>query len=232
MFMNAAELDAMLRQFLVDNKLCKTEQDALTAWVGKNSHNDHQRAVARSRVFASARQVVTDPMSQQVLSFVEDVLRAVVPMTPAVQSTAADEVYFSPGDACLGAIVRRLRSARSTIDICVFTITDNRISDEILEAHRRGVKIRIITDNDKAYDEGSDIYRFREANIPVVVDETPYHMHHKFAIFDGARVLNGSYNWTRGAADMNEENVMDCGDPDVIARFQGEFNQLWAKLAR
>jgi mitochondrial cardiolipin hydrolase len=229
--MNAAELDAMLRQFLVDNKLSKAESDALSAWVGKNIQNDHQRAVARSRVFASARQVIADPMAQQVLTFVEDVLRAVLPMTPTGQSTVADEVFFSPGDACLSAIVRRLRGARKTIDICVFTVTDNRISDAILDAHRRGVKVRIITDNDKAYDEGSDIQRFREAKIPVVVDETHYHMHHKFAIFDGVRLINGSYNWTRGAAEMNEENVVDSGDPDVIARFQGEFDQLWTKLA-
>jgi mitochondrial cardiolipin hydrolase len=230
--MNAAELDAMLRQFLVDNKLSKAEQDALTAWVGRNIKTEHERAIARSRVFASARQAVTDPVAQQVLLFVEDVLRAVVPMTPAVQSTAPDAVHFSPGEACLGAIVSRLRAARSTIDICVFTITDNRISDAILDAHRRGVKVRILTDNDKAFDEGSDIARFREARIPVAVDETHFHMHHKFAIFDGVRVLNGSYNWTRGAAEMNEENVVDCGDPVVIARFQGEFDQLWAKLAR
>jgi mitochondrial cardiolipin hydrolase len=230
--MNAAELDAMLRQFLVDNKLSKAEQDVLAAWVGRNIQNEHQRAIARSRVFASARQAVTDPVAQQVLTFVEDVLRAVVPMTPLLQSTAADAVYFSPGEACLGAIVNRLRSARSTIDICVFTITDNRISDAIIDAHRRGVKVRIISDNDKAFDAGSDIARFRDQKIPLVLDDTPYHMHHKFAIFDGVRVLNGSYNWTRGAAEMNEENIVDSGDPDVIARFQGEFDQLWKRLAR
>ena len=28
------------------------------------------------------------------------------------------------------------------------------------------------------------------------------HMHHKFAIFDGERLINGSYNWTRGAANV------------------------------
>jgi cardiolipin hydrolase len=229
--MNAAELDAMLRQFLVDNKLSKAESDALSAWVGKNIKNDHERAIARNRVFASARQAVNDPVAQQVLMFVEDVLRAVVPMTPPDVASTPDQVYFSPGEACLGAIVRRLRTARSTIDICVFTITDNRISEEILAAHHRGVKVRIMTDNDKAYDEGSDIYRFREAKIPVLVDESPYHMHHKFAIFDGRRLVNGSFNWTRGA-EMNQENLVDSGDPDVIARFQAQFDQLWATLGR
>ncbi len=39
------------------------------------------------------------------------------------------------------------------------------------------------------------------------------HMHHKFALFDGGRLLTGSYNWTRGAAETNYENVIDTTDP-------------------
>ena len=127
-------------------------------------------------------------------------------------------------------IVNHLINARRTIDICVFTITDDRISNTILAAHKRGVKIRIITDNEKAYDAGSDVPRFREAGIPLVVDESPFHMHHKFAIFDGQRLLNGSYNWTRGAAAQNEENIIDTDDRNLIAKFQHEFEALWTGL--
>jgi phosphatidylserine/phosphatidylglycerophosphate/cardiolipin synthase-like enzyme len=32
--------------------------------------------------------------------------------------------------------------------------------------------------------------------------------HHKFAIFDGKTLLNGSYDWTRSAFTKNEENVL------------------------
>ncbi len=55
-------------------------------------------------------------------------------------------------------------------------------------------------------------------------------MHHKYAIFDGTRLLNGSYNWTRGAAHDNEENIIDTGDPRLIGAFQKHFDELWAKL--
>ena len=138
--------------------------------------------------------------------------------------------YFSPGPGCLGCIVEHFRAARRSVDVCVFTITDDRVAGTMLETHRRGVRIRIVTDNDKAGDLGSDIERLEAAGITTKIDRTPYHMHHKFAIFDGTRLVNGSYNWTRGAAEQNAENLIDTGDAEVVAAFQRQFDALWAKL--
>ncbi|MFM7387982.1 MAG: phospholipase D-like domain-containing protein, partial [Bacteroidota bacterium] len=67
------------------------------------------------------------------------------------------QIAFSPGTACKELIIKSLRLADSTIDICVFTISDDAISGEIKETYDRGVEIRIITDNFKVYDEGSDV---------------------------------------------------------------------------
>jgi phosphatidylserine/phosphatidylglycerophosphate/cardiolipin synthase-like enzyme len=92
------------------------------------------------------------------------------------------------------------------------------------------VKLRVLTDNDKAFDRGSDIEEIGRAGVPVKVDRTPFHMHHKFAIFDRTRLINGSYNWTRGAANDNMENLVDTADPALVAAFAAHFEQLWAKL--
>jgi len=228
--MNAAELDALLRQFLVDHKLSGSERQTLMAWAEKNITTEQKRGVARSRLFEAARNAVTDPAAIEVIDFLEAALKVIVPAQNAGAAEPSSTATFSPGDACLGLIVNHIINARRTIDICVFTITDDRISNTIVAAHKRGVKIRIITDNEKAYDAGSDVSRFRDAGIPVVVDETPFHMHHKFAIFDGRRLLNGSYNWTRGAAADNEENIIDTDDVKLIARFQREYDALWIGL--
>jgi mitochondrial cardiolipin hydrolase len=115
--------------------------------------------------------------------------------------------------------------------VCVFTITDDRLADALLAAHRRGVAIRVLTDNDKAHDLGSDIERIAAAGVAVRIDRTPFHMHHKYAIFDGRRLLNGSYNWTRGAARDNQENVVVTDDPALVARFAAAFEALWGQLA-
>ena len=68
--------------------------------------------------------------------------------------------------------------------------------------------------------------------VPVKVDETEHHMHHKFAVLDGARLLNGSYNWTRSAAAYNEENLVITSDPALIAVFTRHFAEMWEALGR
>ncbi|MGL4420548.1 MAG: phospholipase D-like domain-containing protein [Gemmataceae bacterium] len=146
-------------------------------------------------------------------------------------NTPQTQAFFSPGADCLGQIIHRITYARRTIDICVFTITDDRITRILLEAHRRGVQIRIISDNEKSQDAGSDVVRLEQAGIPTRIDRSIDHMHHKFAIFDGLRLINGSYNWTRGAAEQNLENIVDSGEPALIDTFQDYFEQLWQKLA-
>jgi phosphatidylserine/phosphatidylglycerophosphate/cardiolipin synthase-like enzyme len=41
------------------------------------------------------------------------------------------------------------------------------------------------------------------------------------------RLVNGSYNWTRGAANINYENLVDSADAGMVQRFSAEFNRLW-----
>lgn len=137
------------------------------------------------------------------------------------------EAYFSPRDNVVQRIARAIDETRDTADLAVFTITDDRLSKAILSAYERGVKLRIISDNDKANDTGSDIERFARAGMAVRIDRTPVHMHHKFAIFDGKLLLTGSYNWTRSANDENAENIVLTADPDLLKAFAVEFELVW-----
>ena len=230
--MNPTTLDDLLRRSLADHKLSGSEKQELTGFALKQIDSDQDRAVARSRVFEVARQSAADDATRQMLSWVEAALKALTPLSAAGASSPGDgaEAFFSPGDACLRQIAHRFATARRTADVCVFTITDDRITRAILDAHRRRVAVRVVTDNEKAFDLGSDVEQLRAAGVPVKVDQTPFHMHHKFAVFDGARLLNGSYNWTRGAAHDNEENLIDTGDPKLVAAFLRQFEELWNKL--
>jgi phosphatidylserine/phosphatidylglycerophosphate/cardiolipin synthase-like enzyme len=137
------------------------------------------------------------------------------------------EAYFSPGPNCLKHILDLIRKATSSIDVCVFTISDDRIRDVLIDAWNRGLEIRILTDNFKVFDEGSDIEFLYDNGIPVKVDNTENHMHHKFLIIDNHTVLTGSYNWTRSAERYNQENVISLKNETITAQFQSEFNHLW-----
>ncbi|MCF6366157.1 MAG: phospholipase D-like domain-containing protein [Bacteroidales bacterium] len=138
------------------------------------------------------------------------------------------KIYFSPGHDCLNAITDVLKNAKRSANICVFTISDNRIVDAIKDMQLNGVNIKIISDNDKRYDKGNDIdYIASRLGIDVKLDTTSAHMHHKFAVIDDEITITGSYNWTRSAETRNYENILVTDSKDVAKTYNKEFNKLW-----
>jgi len=220
---------SLLAGGIADGKLSDDERRELAGALQASSLRDEDLRRLRNHSFTLVRERLSDPLQLALLKWLEGVIRTLDGRPQAV--AIVQEAAFSPGTECLQAIQRCLRGARETADICVFTLSDDRISEEVLAAHRRGVKVRIVTDNDKEYDAGSDISRLRDAGIPVAVDRTSAHMHHKFAIFDGRKLLNGSYNWTRSAGQYNEENLVVSNDPQLIERFSAQFESLWRNLS-
>ncbi len=140
-----------------------------------------------------------------------------------------EKIYFSPGTDCLNAITDTLLKARKNVRICVFTISDNRIVDAIKELQNRKIDIRIISDNDKRFDRGSDIDYLTRRGIPVHLDLTSAHMHHKFAVIDNKITITGSYNWTRSAEKYNHENIVITDSKTISKAFIKEFEKLWTE---
>ena len=139
-----------------------------------------------------------------------------------------NHAYFSPGPDCRVAIEQAMETALYELLICVFTISDDRLSDAIQRAHRNGLTVRVLSDNDKMDDRGNDIERMAASGVNVRIDRSPEHMHHKFMVVDGQTVLTGSYNWTRSAETRNEENLVVLDDPILAGQFSDEFERLWS----
>ena len=224
------ELLNEIERTLGDARLSDDEKRALTqALRDANPPEDGLRRL-RNRAFDLVRERTSDPEQLGLLKWLEGVIRA-LDVGRAPMSNLRSHAHFSPGNDCLTAIPQQLRRAKQQADLCVFTVSDDRIADDILAAHRRGVAVRLITDNEKESDAGSDVAQLRRAGIPVAVDRTDAHMHHKFAVFDGSWLLNGSYNWTRSACLYNEENLIVTNDPALVRAFQAQFNALWKAFA-
>ncbi|MEM7204302.1 MAG: phospholipase D-like domain-containing protein [Planctomycetota bacterium] len=230
--MNTATFDDLLCRTLDDGRLSRAEGDALRAVLDEHELDAHTSALLRSRVFAAAAERLVDPRDRKLLDWCEELCKVIDrPDAPTAAAKRTALAAFSPGEDCRRAILEHIDRARRSLDACVFTITDNRNSDALEAAHRRGVAVRVISDNDKAHDLGSDIERLARAGVPTAVDRTPHHMHHKFAVADGRLLLTGSYNWTRSAAKDNEENVVVTDDPPLVRAFDRHFGSLWKRLA-
>lgn len=229
--MTPADFRRILLQTLADRRLTRTENRALTAALADAETGVVRMGVYRSVAFDVAREALGqgDISPPDVIAWLEDVIGALAHVAAPEESPRVSEACFSPGDDCVQRLRGLFLHARTSVDVCVFTITDDRISGALLDAHQRGVAVRVLTDNDKSFDHGSDIRRLHAAGVAVRVDASEYHMHHKFALFDRRVLVTGSYNWTRSAAEYNEENMLITSDGGSLAQFQQAFDQLWGE---
>lgn len=226
--MRREELRETLRRTLEDRRLSRGERKALGEvlgdWLQAGAGPEHQRRLLQHEALELAEATLQTPGERAVLQWLRDVWELARPGTSSSQRA---EAWFGPGDGPRSALKREIDAARAHLAACVFTITDDRLTQALLAAHRRGVRVRILTDDEKRSDRGSDIDQLVAAGVGVREDRTAAHMHHKFALFDGRVLATGSYNWTRSAAVANHENLLLTSEPRLVRAFEKEFEALW-----
>lgn len=221
------ELLAYLKSSIADEVFSKDEKRTFKSLVQEKLLDQNQLNFLRSRIYELANEKISPTNYQFILEWIKTANSALT--TPPAETT---EVFFSPGDACRNVITRQIDAATTRLNICVFTISDDSITKSLLTAHKRGVQIKLITDNDKSLDVGSDIEQLARAGIAVKMDTTPNHMHNKFMVADQSSLITGSYNWTLSAARYNHENILITREAGVIKSFTKEFEQLWGVMKK
>lgn len=64
-----------------------------------------------------------------------------------------------------------LSMAQKTLHIAVFSLTDNKTANVLIDAFERGVDVRILTDNDQLDGRGADVRRLhQDYGIPFKTD--------------------------------------------------------------
>jgi phosphatidylserine/phosphatidylglycerophosphate/cardiolipin synthase-like enzyme len=222
-----SHIEQVLADSLEDFSISRSERKELKELLATIQGNVSEQAKVRQLAFRLCTKSIGEIGEMAAMDWLQSVIKLLYSKEAEVKSSA----YFSPGDDCLHRIQQFIREAQHSLDICVFTITDNRIVEKILDAHNRGVLVRVISDNDKSEDLGSDFDYLLEKGVACRADKTDAHMHHKFAIADGNKLLNGSYNWTRAASNENNENVTVTNHKALVNQFSNEFLRLWKHLA-
>lgn len=231
--MDVDSMDRILRDAVQDFSLDPVEKLELRE-LGKQLDAGRVRFL-RNRAFEIVREVMLAKgtvhetgESLAALHWLEQVVKTL----DAASDTApvVSSAYFSPGENCLRQLGDLMGNCRASLDICVFTIADDRLTDAILACHARGVLVRVVSDDEKQHDTGSDIARLRDHGIAVRLDHSPAHMHHKFALFDGRLLANGSFNWTRSATRDNDENLVVSDDANLVRVFGLQFEKLWQQF--
>jgi len=136
-------------------------------------------------------------------------------------------VYFSPRRGAAEQVIGFIKRCDTFIDAAVYSITHDDIAQALIEAHQRGVRVRVLMDKSQAGMKWADDEKMEAVGIPVRRDNQSGSLHHKFVIGDASAVATGSFNWTKNADQRNAENFVVIRLKYVIQEFQEEFEALW-----
>ena len=144
---------------------------------------------------------------------------------------------FSDQTQISSHLIRAIDATKRTLDIAIYELAIREVRDALVRAKGRGVKVRIVMDQGHLFpekaggkrtpevqslvDQGFDLKMLRGGDAYGI-------MHNKFAVFDGALLETGSYNWTRAADVQHFENALFDNSAERIASYQNYWNWLWA----
>lgn len=144
------------------------------------------------------------------------------------------KVYFSQPDnpdastyrgGADEALAEAIERARFQVDLAIYRLDLWNVRDALLQAHQRGVNVRVVTESDLT--EGEEIQSLISAGIPVKGDQGPGLMHQKFMIIDQEHVWTGSMNYTLQGVYQNDNNLIHVRSPALAENYKTEFDEMF-----
>jgi phosphatidylserine/phosphatidylglycerophosphate/cardiolipin synthase-like enzyme len=159
------------------------------------------------------------------------------PEPPATASVAGGdwyELYFSrpnSGEADKqrggpdAVLVSAIDQAHFSVDAAIYDLSLWSVRDALLEAHRRGVQVRLVTESDNM--DSEELQELVQAGIPVLGDRREGLMHDKFFIIDRYEVWTGSMNMTLNGAYHNDNNLLRLRSNRLAEDYLTEFEEMF-----
>jgi phosphatidylserine/phosphatidylglycerophosphate/cardiolipin synthase-like enzyme len=158
--------------------------------------------------------------------FGPDVVAQTPNPTVEIDGTRVD-VFFSPDDGVLAALVPLLEGAQESIYFLAYSFTSNQLGEIIRQQAEEGITSAGVMDDEQVKsNEGTEFDPFRQADLDVRIDGIDGLMHHKVFIIDEKIVAFGSYNFSQSAEERNDENLMVIYNSVIAEQFLLEFQRV------
>jgi phosphatidylserine/phosphatidylglycerophosphate/cardiolipin synthase-like enzyme len=144
-------------------------------------------------------------------------------------SAASVEVWYSPDDEPLRRVVQIYEQATRYIFVAVYGLTSPLAVKALVEAKKRGVDVRLITDRERLDDpkQKAAASILRGAGIPIRVNQHDGLMHLKQVVVDDEVNTNGSMNHTTSGNRYNDERLDVIRDHAVAVKAREKFLSMW-----
>ena len=146
----------------------------------------------------------------------------------ATQKQFAEQAFFCPEDNCAQQLIEKINASNKSIHAAVYSFTSKEIADAMIEAKKRGVEVKIVTDFVQAAGQYSKDELLKQNGIEVKIKKIDSgSMHDKFIVIDDTLAATGSFNYTENADERNDENLVFLVNPETVAAFEAEFQEIW-----
>ena len=173
-------------------------------------------------------QTKTDTAAMSQAKAAKTPLPAAIRQPNKVQATGTIEVAFSPNGGGAGLIIRTIGEAKKTIQVQAYSFTNADIAKALLEAHKRGVNVRVVLDKSQETEKYTSATFLANAGVPVRIDDDFAIAHSKIMILDGETVITGSFNFTKAAEERNAENVLVIrGNKELAKLYLQNWQWRW-----
>jgi len=137
--------------------------------------------------------------------------------------------YFSPQDHLYPHLIYLIKKAKWSIYAAFYEIELKEVAQALVKAHKRGVKVKIFTDDLTSNDEDSQFFYLKSFGLAKKDADPESFMHHKFCLIDEELVWAGSFNPTPSGSLKENNNVVIIKSSSLVSHFIEEFNRLWGE---
>jgi phosphatidylserine/phosphatidylglycerophosphate/cardiolipin synthase-like enzyme len=127
--------------------------------------------------------------------------------------------------SCTQEVVDALTGARKSVLVQAYAFTSAPIAKALVDAHRRGVAVKVILDRSNRTAHYSAATFLDHAGIPVWIDAQHAIAHNKIMIIDGNTILTGSFNFTKAAEQQNAENLVTIHDAALAEQYTANWQK-------
>ncbi len=140
----------------------------------------------------------------------------------------AASILFAPEADEPRQLMEEIARAESAIRVMAFVFSLEDLAKAILErANDPAVTVQGVFEARTSTASWSQFPALHCAGAEMRQDGNRYILHHKVIIIDADTVITGSFNFSRSAAEKNDENIVIVRDADIAGLYLDEWRRIW-----
>jgi phosphatidylserine/phosphatidylglycerophosphate/cardiolipin synthase-like enzyme len=125
------------------------------------------------------------------------------------------------------ALAQAIKEARLRVDAAFYHLNLWSIRDALIEAHDKGVVVRIVLESDNL--DEVEVQELKTAGIEILGDRRESLMHNKFVVIDKSVVWTGSMNFTINGAYRNDNSLVRIRSSQMAENYTTEFEEMFVQ---